>query len=365
MLISKNNLSHSRYLMFVFHFVCWLIVVLPAVIFVPQHEQRDMVSFLLHVSVPMLMCIIFYVNYLWLVPKYVIPRKFNAYIIGNVVLIIVFALLIQWIMDFQHSRELLLRPVRTCRRELLPIPVMLLIFFFRNVFSLLLSAGVATLIRIALRWQQAETERKEMEIQKTEAELRNLRNQINPHFLLNTLNNIYALIAFDQERAQKAVLSLSALLRQMLYGNQDNEVLLKDEQTFLANYIDLMKIRTASNVTIEVNMQSPAASVKVAPFIFISLVENAFKHGISPTQPSYISVDISSDADKIICVIKNTNFPKSANDKSGHGIGLQQVEHRLRLSYADHYEWIKGVDTSNNMYISKIIIYDTKLCNNR
>ncbi len=234
----------------------------------------------------------------------------------------------------------------------------------RHALPLFLSAIVAVLLRLAQRWQMAENGRKEMEIQKTEAELRNLRNQINPHFLLNTLNNIYALISFDQEKAQKAVLSLSALLRQMLYENK-KAIILRDETEFLKNYIDLMRIRVSRNVKIDVNFSlPPQKEVYIAPFIFISLVENAFKHGVSNSHPCFISIDISSDGEKVVCEIKNSNFPKSNSDQSGHGIGLEQVAKRLEASYKDKYEWSRGVD-ENNVYISKIILYDTQLCNSR
>ena len=105
--------------------------------------------------------------------------------------------------------------------------------------------------------------------------------------------------------------------------------------------------------------------VRVAPLIFISLVENAFKHGVSPTEPSFISISMASDGDKIECEIKNSNHPKNSSDKSGHGIGLEQVARRLDLAYAGRYEWLRGVDNQNNVYFSKIIIYDTDLRDNR
>lgn len=140
---------------------------------------------------------------------------------------------------------------------------------------------------------------------KTEAELKNLRNQINPHFLLNTLNNIYALISFDQTKAQKAVLSLSALLRQMLYGTQKNAITLKEEADFITHYVDLMRIRTGENVNIKLNISIPPSNdIFIAPVILISLVENAFKHGISPTMASFISINLFSDGEKIEFEIK-------------------------------------------------------------
>lgn len=159
---------------------------------------------------------------------------------------------------------------------------------------------------------------------------------------------------------------MSALLRQMLYGTQKNAITLKEEADFITHYVDLMRIRTGENVNIKLNISIPPSNdIFIAPVILISLVENAFKHGISPTMASFISINLFSDGEKIEFEIKNSNFPKNNSDKSGHGIGLKQVAKRLDLAYKDKYEWIKGVDDLNKIYYSKIIIYDTKLCDNR
>ena len=119
-------------------------------------------------------------------------------------------------------------------------------FLFHDTYRRLSAA-----IRLSGRWVQVEAARREAEKSRTEAELKNLRNQLNPHFLLNTLNNIYALIAFDTDKAQTAVQELSRLLRHVLYDNQQNFVTLGKEMDFIKNYIALMRIRLSSNVTVE------------------------------------------------------------------------------------------------------------------
>lgn len=138
----------------------------------------------------------------------------------------------QFMMDYIHIREMEAGWTPPQHERFTKMSVFLLLTI-RNGCSFAFSAAVGTLLCLAMKWQKAEAARREMEIQKTEAELKNLRNQINPHFLLNTLNNIYALISFDQTKAQKAVLSLSALLRQMLYGTQKNSITLKEEADLL------------------------------------------------------------------------------------------------------------------------------------
>ncbi len=124
-------------------------------------------------------------------------------------------------------------------------------------------------------------------------------------FLLNTLNNIYALIAFDSDKAQQAVQELSKLLRYVLYDNQQTYVPLCKEVDFIRNYIELMRIRLSSNVKMTTQFDIlPDSRTLIAPFIFISLIENAFKHGISPTETSFISIRISESNKEVICEIQ-------------------------------------------------------------
>ena len=185
----------------------------------------------------------------------------------------------------------------------------------------------------------------------------NLRNQLNPHFLLNTLNNIYALIAFDADKAQTAVQELSRLLRHVLYDNQQNFVTLDKEMDFIRNYIELMRIRLSANVRVETKIDvRPDSRTEIAPLIFISLIENAFKHGISPTEPSFIRIHFSESPGEIHCEITNSYHPKSVADKSGSGIGLEQVRKRLELTYPGHYDWQQGVSEDMKEYKSILII---------
>ena len=207
----------------------------------------------------------------------------------------------------------------------------------------------------------AETARKEAEWQKTEAELKNLKNQINPHFLLNTLNNIYALTSFDKEKAQTAIQELSKMLRYMLYENQSEFVSLEKEADFIQNYISLMRLRQPKNVELMVDIEIKGHEKRqVAPLIFISLIENAFKHGVSPTLPSFIKISLKVEDDTIIFNESNTNFPKSSEDKAPGGIGLQQVHSRLNFSYPDSHDWVYGVSANGREYHSSIKIYNKK-----
>lgn len=222
---------------------------------------------------------------------------------------------------------------------------------------MIFTVGLSVAIRMSLRWSATELERREAVKSRTEAELKNLRNQLNPHFLLNTLNNIYALTAFNTEKAQQAIQELSKLLRYVLYDNQETFVPLTKEVEFIQNYIELMRIRVSSAVKINTNFQiRPDSQSPVAPLLFISLIENAFKHGISPTEPSYIRIYFSESADSVCCEIANSYHPKNEADKSGSGIGLEQVRKRLELTYPGRYEWQHSVSEDEKEYKSILVI---------
>ena len=329
----------------------WLMLFLSPLMF--SHEQTISLVRVAAFSIfPLCMMTVFYTYYLWLVPCYYIAHEERFYWIFNMIMILVLAVLMQLWMHLLH-------PLFPDDGRPHPEPSFLkqLLFVARNIFNLSVVLFIATSMEISSRWHQMEDERIEMEAARKEAELANLRSQINPHFLLNTLNNIYALTAFDTEKAQKAIMELSKMLRHMLYDNQQNMVNLKEEIQFIGNYVNLMKLRLPQNVEVRFHSNYPEpCNIQVAPLIFISLVENAFKHGVSPMEKSFIDINISAEKDLLTCEIKNSNYPKTQQDRSGHGIGLQQVERRLNLSYPQRHTWKKGITYNGKQYYSKIEI---------
>ena len=147
-----------------------------------------------------------------------------------------------------------------------------------------------------------------------------------------------------------------------MYENQQQLVSLDSEVGFMHNYIGLMKIRLPENVDIQVNNTVPTPNnLRIAPLIFISLIENAFKHGIRTSEKSFIHIDMDYEkaTNMLHFRIENSNFPKDEEDRSGSGIGLDQVQKRLDLVYPNQYTWEKGV--KDNIYFSDITIQlDTK-----
>ena len=219
------------------------------------------------------------------------------------------------------------------------------------IFALLvnlMAIGIALSIRYVMR--QGEKKQKEVE-----AELAWLKNQINPHFLFNTLNNISSLTQIDADEAQDAVMQLSDLLRYAMYETNKPKVPLEGEVEFLHNYIELMKLRCneMTKVCFETNIENREALV--APLIFISLVENAFKHGADSNAPASIDISLTQKDDTLVFTADNTNNPKPTKDRSGSGIGLENTRRRLDLLYSGRYQWEQTI-MPDNIYHVKITL---------
>ena len=304
--------------------------------------------YLMTCMTPLFQMIVFYLNYVVLAPKLFVRGKHRYDLLINILLLTTLGTILHFWMVYVNS-------IYVPNSNIADDAIGTISYIARNSLNLAIFAGGATALALARRWVTTDQKLKEVEAERATAELRNLRSQINPHFLLNTLNNIYALTAFDTPKAQQAIQELSKMLRHILYDYQQPKVALSDEVEFLQNYVNLMRIRLSDSVDVKFQTFIANPQLEVAPMVFISLVENAFKHGVSPSEPSFIHIQIESADNQIVCDIQNSNHPKTANDHSGHGIGLQQVQRRLDLSYPDHYEWQHG-PTSDGTYQSRIVI---------
>ena len=346
--------SRPRIIEALIHIIGWGIVfAFPFVMMTRSGFTITWMDYLRHGSiVPLSFLIVFYCNYCFLIPRYLFEGRIRQYLLLNILLIACVTAGVHFWQEYAFHTYA--KADGGSQRHIGPPKW---IFIMRDFFSMILTVGLSAAIRLSGRWVQVEAARREAEKSRTEAELKNLRNQLNPHFLLNTLNNIYALIAFDTDKAQTAVQELSRLLRHVLYDNQQNFVTLGKEMDFIKNYIALMRIRLSSNVTVETRFDiRPDSPTEIAPLIFISLIENAFKHGISPTEPSHIRIYFSENVHEVRCEITNSYHPKSEADKSGSGIGLEQVGKRLELTYPSRYAWKHGISEDGKEYKSVLTI---------
>ena len=218
--------------------------------------------------------------------------------------------------------------------------------------SALLVNLMAVFIAISIRYVIRQGEKKQKEV---EAELAWLKNQINPHFLFNTLNNISSLTQIDADKAQDTVMQLSDLLRYAMYETNKSKVPLDGEVEFMRNYIELMKLRCNEMTTVNVQWSIVNGQSEVAPLLFISLIENAFKHGANSNAPAIINIGLTQQDGTLVFTCDNTNNPKPTKDRSGSGIGLENTRRRLDLLYQGRYQWEQTI-TPENIYHVKITL---------
>ena len=290
---------------------------------------------------------VFYLNYIYLVKRYLFTRQLWLYLLSNLLLFAAVTVLSHLLLNLIPPPEIM-PPQGRVRR--VPIPPMILVDGVKHIFLTALSVA----LKATSSWYQMDTERKELEKQRSEAELQNLKNQLNPHFLFNTLNNIYSLIAINGEQAQEAVHELSRLLRYILYDSTQAFVTLAKDIDFVRNYVELMRIRMPQHVDLKTEIQIELPDVPIAPLLFISPVENAFKHGVSNSRPSFVHIEIIATGKQIKCLIRNSFFPKDKQDKSGSGIGLINLKKRLDLLYPENYEL--NCEQSDEIYSCALLI---------
>ncbi|PJJ47807.1 histidine kinase [Hymenobacter chitinivorans DSM 11115] len=208
-----------------------------------------------------------------------------------------------------------------------------------GLLTTLLVLGISTSIAAVQKWQSDTQRRQELEQQKVHSELSFLKAQINPHFFFNTLNNIYALTVVDAAAARQAIHTLSRMMRYVLYETPADTTSLAKELAFVQDYVALMKLRLTERVLVELEWPEPVRDVPIAPMLLLPYVENAFKHGVSATQPSRVRVAVRQPSANVLELeVRNTLFPASATSlDEGSGIGLANTRRRLELLYPGRY----------------------------
>lgn len=223
-----------------------------------------------------------------------------------------------------------------------------------NILLGFFMTGLNMGIKLLYRSLRDEQQMEELKRQNLQAEMDYLRYQINPHFFMNTLNNIHALIDIDTEYAKSAVIELSKMMRYVLYESGSETISLKKDIQFIENYIELMRIRYDSSI--DICLDYPATipnKVAIPPLLLIVFVENAFKHGVSYNHASFIHIRIGYRDDAVTAVISNSRHEKSRPGTTG--IGLENVKKRLALIYQDNYT-LSIDDSDPAVYTVKLII---------
>lgn len=198
----------------------------------------------------------------------------------------------------------------------------------------------------------------DMESQSLKAELDYLKAQINPHFFMNTLNNIHALVDIDSERAKESIIELSKIMRYVLYDTNLPLVSLTKEVEFINNYVDLMRMRYSEEVLITMRYPDPLPELKLPPLMLVALIENAFKHGISYQHDSFVEMSLEVVGNKLIYKVENSYFGEkiaaTLTPDAGSGVGLTNLRKRLGLLYGDDGQLL--VAQTDNRYTATLTL---------
>ena len=313
----------------------WLIVLSPGLInyFTTHDPALSWGALVVSAYWLMPMVIVYLVNFYVLVPLFYFRRRLWWFICLNILLVL------------------------ACNYRFLTTDILTMPDYYQTGYSSfmmisLLINVMAIAFALSIRYMMRHQERKQKEV---EAELAWLKNQINPHFLFNTLNNISSLAQINGEETQEAIMQLSDLLRYAMYETNKPKVRLDGEVEFMRNYIDLMKLRCNEMTTVNFQLSTFNSQLEVAPLLFISLIENAFKHGMNSNAPATIDIHLEQQDETLIFNCDNTNNPKPTKDRSGSGIGLENTRRRLDLLYPGRYTWEQTI-TPENIYHVKISI---------
>jgi hypothetical protein len=213
--------------------------------------------------------------------------------------------------------------------------------YLPSLLNLVLIFTASGSLRLYEKWRENEELQDMKEKEKIKTELLFLKQQINPHFLFNSLNNIYSLALVKSELTTEAILKLSSILRYILYKSNENTVSLSEELEIVQDYIDLQRLRLTKQVDLNYKLDCENNSFKIEPFILLPIIENCFKYGVDNMNKSIIDIAIYLQENKLTLVARNTLFKRLQNrDSESSGIGIGNIVRRLDLLYPDKYTFI-------------------------
>jgi two-component system LytT family sensor kinase len=219
-------------------------------------------------------------------------------------------------------------------------------------FSILLFILISIILCFAEKWQLDEKSRYLLQKEKTSAELQFLKQQINPHFIFNSLNSIYSLANKKSDLTSDAILKLSSILRYVLYHSQKNLISLKEELNTIEDYIQLQRLRMTSKVSLKYTLSGHPEPYLIEPLLLMPLFENAFKYGVDSINESFINIDILISDDWLSLNISNKIIPQKDKIEEESGIGLNNIKRRLEILYPESHKLI--VNESDSVFKVKL-----------
>jgi len=307
------------------HILFWVLLAILLTIF-SAGSSSIIDSFLMELLNMLFYASLVYFNIFYLIPKYLSSKKLGAYIVFLVGAVVAMTMAKVVVFYFFSPEEI--KGVWLKNQSL----------FFLSFF---LVTTVSTIAKIIVDWARYQREKQEIATKTVTSELQFLRSQINPHFLFNTLNSLYALTLKKSDIAPEIVLKLSEMMRYMLYECNEKTVLLSNEVNYIKNYLDLERLRHGAGADIQLNISGEIKDQRIAPLFFIPFLENSFKHGLNhQLKNGFVHIDLQISEKKVHFSIQNSKpeqMPLAPSKRAG-GFGLANVKHRLKLIYPDKHE---------------------------
>lgn len=327
----QNFIQRRRVLLIHLTFWCVYFFVFSYQIRDPRKDSTTLEIFANALLQVVYMMTVAYANYLFFMPRLLKDKKWLPYILKFLVVLIIatsiFIFFKRHLVDgYSHQAHW----VYSNR------------FAIMNAMSATFLSSFLAMLKFLEDWFQLEATRQEVINEKLSAELRFLKAQINPHFLFNTLNNLYYLAYTQSPNTTEVIAKLSQMMRYMIYDSNHQKVPLNKEIEYMQNYISLENLRLNDQIPIKFDIEGSPEQVLITPLILITFLENAFKHGVGNNNPNaWVNISLKIGRNSCIYTVENSKLPSPPLPGEKSGIGLQNVRRRLELSYPAQYELIE------------------------
>lgn len=325
------------------HAFYWGVIFLVYVIFFGRQSSSYGQTFLfVGLLLPITMLTVYFVNY-FLIPRYLTTERYLYFI-----LYLTYALVISVFLGMMLVLSIF---IIMAGLEIRKMNVATIDFFFLFA-SLGLVVLLSMAIKLVMNWRKTHEDYQHLVRERVERELQFLKAQLNPHFLFNTLNNLYFLTTTKSDRAPEAIMQLSEMLDYVMHAGRSRFVELKDEWKQVQNYIALESLRCEDRLTITTDIRGAWHSFPMGPMLLITLAENAFKHGVySMAGRTCIDIQIKEEEQQLTVMFTNNR----TSAVQGHGIGLTNLRHQLDLLYGAGFEMIIDDQEADKFRISLIL----------
>lgn len=318
----------SRLAEILLHIGLWTIFIIASFIGVITSKSMESLPYVwlnllgLLYSVPL-----FYLFYSILIPQFLAQKKTGRFVFFSIITLFISGIII-WLID---------NPLR----EIAGLETWSEVWwkeFAGGVLSSFYVTLIAIIIRFVVDWFRSQQIRLELINKNQASELALMKSQINPHFLFNTLNNIYSLVNRHDDKALDAMVKLSGIMRYLIYDTQSDLVLLEKEIEYLENYLELQRLRLRNPNSVEYRREGVTDDLKIAPMLLIPFVENAFKHGDKKVKAPNILIELQVDSNKLFFKVSNSIPDRVIEKDQTEGVGLRNLKKRLEILYQKKHD---------------------------